>query len=290
MSDDLRQLQEWLRAVITDPDADVDVDVPADRVVRSSHRLSSAQRLGLYRRSYRLRLLEAMRAYHPGLRHMLGDDLFDEFALEYIRARPSRSYTLQRLGEGFADHLAATRPDLDGAPEAWPSVMIDLAHLERTFAEVYDARGTEGEELPAGRDLPVEPDAGWLAATVVPVGCLRLVRSSFPAGPYLSAVRRGEDPPLPAPAESFVAVNRRDYVVTLTPLEASEHELLERLVVQGARIKTAASSAAIEPVEAWRLVRRWADHAFFRSLHPGQGGAGLARLRSTPVVKEHVGS
>jgi hypothetical protein len=264
MSDDLRQLQEWLRAVITDPD----LNAAPERVVRSSSRLSAAQRLDLYRRSYRLRLLEAMRASHPGLRHMLGDELFDEFALDYIRARPSRSYTLQRLGEGFADHLAATRPDLDGAPEAWPSLMIDLARLERTFAEVYDARGTEGEELPTATDLPIEPDPAWLAATVVPVRCLRLVRSSFPAGPYLSAVRRGEDPPLPAPAESLVAVNRRDYVVTLTPIVAAEYELLERLVAHGARIEAAASAAGIEPVEAWRLVRGWADHAFFRSLHP----------------------
>ena len=286
MSDELRQLQEWLGAAITDPEA----DVSPDGLVRSSSRLSAARRLDLYRRSYRLRLLEAMRAFHPGLRHLLGNELFDDFAVDYIRARPSRSYTLQRLGEGFGDHLAATRPDLDGAPEAWPSMIIDLARLERTFAEVYDARGAEGEELPTARGLPVEPDPGCLAATVVPVSCLRLVRSSWPAGPYLSAVRRGEDPPLPAPVESFVAVNRRDYVVTLTPLEPREHELLERLVAHGASIEAAASSAAIEPGEAWRLVRRWADHAFFRSLHPGQRGARLARFRSNPAVKEHVGS
>ena len=285
MSEDLRQLQEWLRAGITDPS----VDVAPDGVVRSSSRLSAAQRLDLYRRSYRLRLLEAMRAFHPGLRQMLGHELFDEFALDYIRARPSRSYTLQRLGEGFADHLAATRPDLDGAPEAWPSVMIDLARLERTFAEVYDARGTEHEELPAAGDLPADPDPGWLAATVTPASCLRLVRSSFPAGPYLSAVRRGEDPPLPAPAESFVAVNRRDYVVTLTPLDAGDYELLDRLV-HGAQIEAAAPFAGVEPAEAWRLVRGWADHAFFRSLHPERRRTPIVRCRSNPAVKEHVSS
>jgi Putative DNA-binding domain len=264
VSDDLRRLQDWFRGAILDPD----LDVAPDRVLRSSTRLGAARRLELYRRSYRLRLLEAMRAFHPGLRHMLGDELFDEFALDYIRARPSRSYSLHRLGQGFADHLAATRPDLDGAPEAWPSMIVDLARLERTFAEVYDAPGVEGDELPAARDLPDEPDGRWLAATAIPVRCLRLVRSSFPAGPYLSAVRRDEDPPLPAPAASFVAVNRRDYVVTLTPLEAREHQLLELLLTDGARIEAAASGAGIEPVEAWRLVRRWADHAFFRSLEP----------------------
>lgn len=275
MSDELRRLQEWFQGAIVDPDA----DAAPEGVLRSSARLGAAQRLELYRRSYRLRLLEAVRAFHPGLRHMLGAELFDEFALDYIRARPSRSYTLQRLGHGFADHLAATRPDLDGAPEAWSSMIVDLARLERTFAEVYDAPGIEGQEVAAARDLPGEPDARWVAATATPASCLRLVRSSFPAGLYLSAVRRGEDPPLPAPAESFVAVSRRDYVVTLTPLDAVEHALLARLVT-GAGIAAAASDAGIGPLEAWALVRRWADQSFFRSLHP----------RSTPAVKEPVSS
>jgi hypothetical protein len=194
-----------------------------------------------------MRLLEAMRAGYPGLRHMLGDDLFDAFALDYLHARPSRSYTLQRLGEGFADHLAATRPDADGAPEAWPAMMIDLARLERTFAEVYDGPGTEGERPP---EPPTDPAA---TVTAVPAPCLRLVRSSFPAGPYLSAVRRGEQPELPAPEESHLAVSRRDWVVTLTPLAAGEYELLRRV-------------AGGMPA-AWPEVRTWAEAGFFRSLH-----------------------
>ncbi|HEX8742786.1 MAG TPA: DNA-binding domain-containing protein [Thermoleophilaceae bacterium] len=264
---DLRRLQEWLRAAITDPDGAGTARSEAESVVRSTPRLGAAQRLELYRRSYHLRLLEAMRASYPGLRHMLGAELFDDFALDYLRARPSRSYTLQRLGEGFADHLAATRPDADAADEGWPNLMIDLARLELTFAEVYDAPGSEGGDLPGPGSLPAAPDATWLAATVEPVPCLRLVRSCFPAGPYLSAVRRGERPPLPEPCESFVAVSRRDYVVTLTPLGEREHALLERLL-GGAAVGDAAAGAGVRPSEAWRTVRAWAGAAFFESLQP----------------------
>ncbi|MDQ6777980.1 MAG: DNA-binding domain-containing protein [Actinomycetota bacterium] len=277
---ELARLQEWLRAIITHPDGAVaglasraarrHLNVAPgdlDAVVRSSSRLSAGQRLELYHRSHYLRLLEAMRVSYPGLRHMLGNELFEDFALDYLRARPSRSYTLQRLGEEFADHLAATRPDADGTPEAWPSMMIDLAHLERTFAEVYDAHGTEDELVPAAADLPLEPDAGWLKATVEPVPCLRLVRSSFAAVPYLSAVRRGEDPPLPVPAASFVAVTRRDYVVTLTALDGRQYRLLDSLV-RGAPIGDAAVAAGLDGAESWLLVRHWADGAFFRCLAP----------------------
>jgi hypothetical protein len=264
---DLRLLQDRLREVITSPDAVTTAPEGLDAVVRSSSRLAAAQRLELYRRSYHLRLLEAMRASYPGLRHMLGNELFDDFALGYLHAQPSRSYTLQELGRGFAEHLAATRPDADGAPETWPSMIIDLARLERTFTEVYDGPGSEGSELPDASDLATEPDAAWLAATVEPVPCLRLMRCSFAAGPYLSDVRRGGEPPLPAPAESFVAVCRRDYVVTLTPLDATEHALLSALL-RGVRVEAAGSGAGLTPIEAWRLVRLWADAAFFQSLKP----------------------
>lgn len=246
---DLRTLQEWLLAAIAGPEG-----VPATgvaEIVRGTDRLSAERRLELYRRSHHLRLLEVMRVQYPGLRHMLGDELFDEFALDYLRARPSRSYTLGRLGEGLADHLAATRPDADAAPEPWPAMMIDLARLERVFTEVYDAPGTEGEPLP---EPPGEPSPGL---TAEPAPCLRLVRSSFPAGPYLSAVRRGEDPPLPAPAESHLAVCRRDYVVTLTPLGAERFELLARL----ARGEPLAGTAA------WPDVLAWTRAGFFRTLH-----------------------
>src|SRR5438046_8851204 len=113
---DLGRMQRWLQAVVTHPDgaaagalseeARRHLDVPPgelDRVVRPSSKLTAEQRLDLYHRGYRLRLLESLRAVHPVLRHALGTELFDAFALEYLQACPSRSYTLFRLGEGFPD-------------------------------------------------------------------------------------------------------------------------------------------------------------------------------------------
>ena len=128
---------------------------------------------------------------------MLGGDLFDDFALEYIHARPSCSYTLRALADGLPDYLAATRPDAGGVAESWVDLMIDLARLEVIVAEVYDARGAEDSaSLTSFQPSPM-PAASCIAE---PVKCLRLIRSSFAVGPYLSAIRRGEDPDLP-PAE-----------------------------------------------------------------------------------------
>ncbi|HEX8065804.1 MAG TPA: DNA-binding domain-containing protein [Thermoleophilaceae bacterium] len=249
----LRDLQAWVQAAIVGPGRDLPA-AEVERVLRPSARLTARERLDLYRRSYRLRLLEAMRASYPGLRHLLGHDLFDEFALDYLVAHPSRSYTLLRLGEGFPAHLEATRPAPDEAGGDWPELVVDLARLERAFAEVYDGPGVEGEWLPAAGDLPDHP--GDPRAAAEPVPCLRPMRFSFPVAPYLEAVRRGGDPPLPEPGESFLALCRRDYVVTMTPLDARQHAALERLV-RG------------EPLGSdWPLVRRFADAGFLRRPGP----------------------
>ena len=234
-------------------------------VIRPSAALNAAQRLELYQRSFSLRRLGAIRASYPALRQMLGPVLFDDFALEYLRAQPSRSYNLRRLADGFPDHLAATRADAVAVDETWPDMVIDLARLERVVAEVYDARGAEGEHILDSHALPPEPDARWLAARAEPVPCLRLVRSSFPTGPYVSAVWRGDEPPPPSPLESFLAVSRRDYVVTLVPLARAEHTLLARLL-GGDRVGDAARRARLGESDTWHLVRDWADRGLLRSL------------------------
>ena len=157
-------------------------DGPED-LVDGSATFSAQHRLELYRRGFRARLVGCLRESYPGLRHALGDELFDAFALDYLEAHPPTGYTLNTLGARWPEHLEATRPD----DEHWPDFLIDLAHVERAFAEVYDGDGSE----------------------------IRL-RTTYPVASYLQAVRRGEDPPMPAPSPSVVAVNRRDWVVTLT--------------------------------------------------------------------------
>jgi hypothetical protein len=159
-----------------------DEDGPED-LVDGSATFSAERRIELYRRGCRSRLLGCLREGYPGLRHALGDELFDAFALDYLQAYPPTGYTLSTLGARWPEHLEATRPE----GERWPHFLIDLARLERAFGEVYDGDGSE----------------------------IRL-RTTYPVASYLDAVRRGEDPPLPAPSPAVVAVNRRDWVVTLT--------------------------------------------------------------------------
>jgi hypothetical protein len=278
----LGRLQEWLAGEIVTAGGSAAGAPGADAVIRSSAKLAAGERLELYRRSHRLRLLAVMRSAYPGLRLMLGDELFGDFALAYLAERPSGTRSFKLLTAGFATYLAATRAQMDSA-EAWPDMIVDLARLERVFAEVYDAKGVEGEQLPGIEELPEQPRGAWRMARIEPVRCLRLVRSSFPAGPYLIAVRRGEEPSLPAPRESFLAVSRRDYVVTLAPLSASDHALLD-LLARGMSLDAAAATAGLGVEAAWQAVRMWTGDGLLGSLRPGRRPS----RRSSNPLKEHV--
>src|SRR5262249_43068317 len=108
-SGELGRLQRWMQAVIMHPggvEAGVgspvargEIDVPPqelERVVTRSRALSAADRMAVYSNAYVARLLECLREEYPTLVHALGREVFDEFAVGYLRAYPSRSYTLHQ--------------------------------------------------------------------------------------------------------------------------------------------------------------------------------------------------
>lgn len=256
---ELHHIQRWMQTVITHPhgvrqgaqsaaaaQALGAAPVPVESIVRDSRRLPAAMRLGVYSRDYRARLLECLRDAHPGLRELLGDELFDAFALDYIEARPPRSWTLADLGASFADHLERSRPQQAG----WELLIVDLARLERAFVEVYDAQGAEGQTLLTPQELAMRPTAFWLQAKLSTVPCLRLMRFSHEVGSYLCAVRSGGKPPRPPAKESFVALCRKDWAVSITELDAEQYVALRR-VQGGARLGDVRHPQAMSWLSGW---------------------------------------
>jgi hypothetical protein len=293
VSVDLAAAQRWFQDVVTDPDG-IDAGLghagagsgarAIEAVVNGSSTLSSRDRLALYSATYHRRLIGCLRESYPGLRHALGNELFDDFARDYLRAQPSRSYTLASLGAAWPAHLEATRPDSELPPaqrEHWPDFLVDLARLERTFCEVYDAPGSEGQALPSAAtlvefdelDADVDVEARCQAVRVAPAIGLRLLDLRFPAGGYLVAVRRGEHPRLPGPRRTLIAVGRRDYVVTITDLGLAGHRLLEELSA-GTRLGPAARAAGLPLPDVLRLVGEWADRGLIATIDIPERGAG----------------
>lgn len=187
---DLRQLQQWMQSVIThqhgiragidSEQARGEIDISAEQVeqvIRRSQNLTSIERLEVYGNAYYARLLECLRECFPALAEALGEEVFDEFTFGYLQQYPSESYTLDRLGDHFAQHLQETRPDAIESAEGqvgWPDFLIDLATLEWNIEMVFDGPGIEDQDLLDLDQIQAISHEQWPEAVLQPVPCLRV--------------------------------------------------------------------------------------------------------------------
>lgn len=252
----LAAIQRWMLSVITHPrgvEAGAASDearshLPIDpdqleQLIAPSSKLSSADRLSVYADAYYARLIEVMRVTFSTLRRAIGEEAFDELAFGYLRAHPSRSYSLDPLGDRFAEYLEATRPD----DADWPDFVIDLAKLDWAINQVFDGPGVEDAATLDAEALRSIDPADWAHARLIASPCLRLLRFRYPVNAYFTMLRRTPDdqppPPPPAPGEQFVALSRLNYIVYRYTLSPFEHDLLESLT-NGATIGEAIEHAA----------------------------------------------
>ncbi len=237
---DLPGLQRWMQGAILGRGAPPDADAVIVGDAQGRGGLSAAQRLTLYARGYRARLMECLSAEFPCLRALAGEQVFELFAAGYVAARPSTDPSLYGLGEGFADYLEATRPPGDDGPGALSALPAELARLDRARAEVQRAAGVE-RLAPSvlAADLLLTPGARLRRPDSV-----RLLTLGFDPGPVLAAVDRGGpiDPPPPSPTP--VAVARSRWRVSVHALPAWRHAWLEALGEEGGDVHAAAARAA----------------------------------------------
>lgn len=321
-------VQQWFQAVVTHPAGVaagaasptaqrlVRLDRGAlEQLVRRSRRLTAEQRLEIYANAYYARLLECLRDTFPVLAQVLGAEVFDSFAFDYLQRYPSRSYTLYRLAESFPRFLDETRPDQPPAAGAagaadpgWPDFLIDLATFELAIAEVFDGPGAEGEPLLAPADLLARQAGGdFAAARIAPVPCLRLLRFRYPVNAFYSSAmamrsrrpvespelldaRAAPEPasadgagtaadlPIPDPGEEHVALSRTDYVVRRYPLTPFEAAVLAALLAGAAVGDAIAGAAAASELPDDELAAQL-DTAFRRWT-----AAGFFRAAAGPVT------
>lgn len=253
----LTKLQRWVQEVITNPDgiaagvesesARQEIDISSsqiEQVVEPSSRLGSSERLAVYGNAYFARLIECLSEEFSATCFALGEDTFQTFAFGYFKHRPSTSYSLGFLGERFPQYLIDTRPT--GIPKpGWPDFLIELATLERTYAEVFDGPGPENLDTLQPEDLQAIPPERVSDIRFVPVPSLRLMEASFPVHEYVTAVRRDQSPEIPLPAETLLVITRRDFVVRRGTVSPAEFQLL-RAILDGNTLGAAIELAAQE--------------------------------------------
>lgn len=228
MKGDLAAIQEALARMLRDPVSLVgraEPEASASAIAAGSARLSPVEQIDVYREQFFLRHLDVLRDDFASMRHLLGDDAFDELARAYLAAHPPSTFSLRDLGHAMAAFVRATRPWADDA------LLFDLARVEWAFVESFDApdappldpaafAGATEESFPRAR-IDLDPS-------------VRLLSLGHAAHDYRHEVKEGRSPARPAPAPASVVVYRRAHVLKFAPVPPEALSLLAELAAGAA--------------------------------------------------------
>jgi hypothetical protein len=275
MGTPLDRVQRWMQAVVVHPgrlrEAEADPRTRRELkgaalgdVIRPSATLTPLERVGVYHGMYLLRMEEALESDYPALEHLLGARAFRRLVDAYVQAHPSRTYTLNRLG----DHLPEFVLRAPGIRHR--AFGYDLARLELAITEVFDA--PETASLGEAEIAAVPPEA-WERARLVPVSAFRLRSFRFPVNAYLESVKdEKHDHPALRRKDTWLAVWRRNDGMYRLELARPAHDLLADLV-KGRPLGKAIAAAlrrggrhAPSEDDLFRWFRQWAAGGMFRAV------------------------
>jgi len=277
----LDRIQRWMQACILDQgtaEEAINSDaaqaaIPADQareVVLPSKTLSPLERLDIYRDMYLLRMEEALSIDYPSLKHFLGEDEFMRLVARYVEVYPSRSYTLNRLG----DHLCDFIDTLDDLPRK--EFCQELARLEYALTCVFDANETPPLKPEAIQAVP--PDA-WETARLKPVEAFRLLEFNYPASRYVGAVDEENPFPRIARKKTWVVAYRANYGLHRMDLTQPAYELLSA-IASGKTLGDAILSVmsrkwrpAVKQQHLFEWFRDWMAEGFFQAVELAEPAA-----------------
>ena len=269
----LDRVQRWMQEVVVHPGtvdeaiASARADLPPERlaeVVLPSRTLAPAERVGIYHGMYLLRMEEALETDYPALGHFLRPDGFRRLVRDYVGSFPSRSYTLNRLGDHLPEFVLAA-PGLRHR-----GFCHDLARLELAMTEVFDEAETPSLSAEAVAAVPPER---WAEVRLRPIAALRLLALRYPVSAYVESMdRKAHRHPSPRRKDAWLAVFRRDYRIHRLELSQPAYDLLSDLAagrLLGEAVTAAArrrASAAARETQLYRWFRQWMASGLFMGL------------------------
>lgn len=182
----LRRLQRELQShLLGEPSsiADAIADAPP---------LPVADRLGIYRNAYRVRLIEALDDTYPVLHALLGDEVFLALGEAFVTAHPSVHRSIRWYGAELAEFLSRC------PPYAEQPILAELALLEWTLAEVFDSADAEPKPRAALSAVDV---SAWNELQFEFHPSLRRLHLHWNTVAVWQAMSREETPPDPVCAE-----------------------------------------------------------------------------------------
>jgi hypothetical protein len=263
---DLRAIERWMQAVVVHPGT-VDEAIrsrgatrqirlhEAERAILPSKTMEPLERLAVYQGMYPLRMHDALAADYPGLKAFLGGHLFEHFVADYVAVHPSRSYTLNRLGDAVPEFLKTWHH-----PKR--AFLADLARLELAITEVFDA-GVDEAAVP-----PAHVDADWESRRFAVAPTLRLLSFRHAAGPALDALKAGGRTQA-RPKASWAAVHRRGFAIYRLDLSRGEFHLLSALAAgetlgRALRLASRRAGKPLSPAAVRKAFRLWTSEGILR--------------------------
>lgn len=237
----------------------VQAEIPAEealKLVVRSDTLTSLERVGIYRGMYLARLSEALESDYPAVRHFLGEDPFYDLTRRYVDAYPSRSYTLNRLGDHLPDFIA-TQPDLPRH-----DFLHELARLELALTMIFDA-----EEIPVltAEQIAAVPPEAWETARLKPIAALRLLSFRYPVSAYLGGVDEENPFPRIRKQDTWVLAYRSNFYLHRNSLTRPAFELLNALI-SGVPVGVAIGGRAVSQRKLFGWFREWMAAGLFQSI------------------------
>ena len=179
--------------------------------------LPIADRLGIYRSAYQIRLIEALGETYPILHKILGDEMFSALGEAFVAAQPSVHRSIRWYGRELGDFLSSTRPYAD------QPILAELAVFEWTLAEVFDA--PDAHSLPRAALRAIDP-AAWGDLTFRLHPSLRRLTLTWNAPAVWRSASADETPPQPQLSERptqwlLWRQNLQNFFRSLDPVESA---------------------------------------------------------------------
>lgn len=209
---DLPRLERWFQEQVVGGRTS-----PAEGRILPSRHLAPDERVGLYAGMYDSRMRECLREDYPALVRLAGEEGFERIARLYLRAHPSRHWSLNGLGRKLPELLA-------GAVRVPRRALLrDVARLERAMSEVFDAQASP-RLSPA--ELARVPAEAWERGKLRLAEPLHLLALDHRANAIVTAAREGRALPSLARKRTFVAVYRKEWTVWRMDLGRPAFEIL----------------------------------------------------------------
>ena len=254
---DLRELQRaFWRALATRPGGERTIVPELAGVVRSTGRLSAAERIDIYGDMYFWRIVETLGEDFSKVAAVVGADAFADLVRDYLADHPSTEPSMRHIGGAFPAVLTGRSP----------AHLADLARLEWARLDVFDSADSVSLTLD---DLRAVPAADWpaLRFPLVPA-CARLVLD-WPVH------RLWVDPDTTLDAErTALRVWREDSVVFQCVMDGGEEEALAR--VAAGEPFAAVCEAFADPSDAGARLLRWIEDGIIARGGTDPAGGSLA--------------